>query len=131
VKDMTKIVSFSMSDEIVSNLDTIQKEMGFSGRSDAVRNAISILGEVYRARKQMRGYTRAILVVVHAEHSGEHIGDLRHKYASYIKLQLHDHLDNHQCMELFFLQGDGRELAKIVTAFDTTKGVRKTSLVVL
>ena len=61
------IVSISLNDDILSEIDKLQKTMGFSGRSEIIRAGIRNLISEEKQRENLSGNIHAILMVVHDE----------------------------------------------------------------
>ena len=59
------IVSISLNQEILSELDRLQKTMGFSGRSEAIRAGIRTFVSEEKQKSELTGNIHAILLVVH------------------------------------------------------------------
>ncbi len=59
------IVSISLNDEILSELDKLQSTMGFSGRSEAIRAGIRSFVSDEKQNSNLSGNIHAILLVVH------------------------------------------------------------------
>ena len=58
------LVSISLNDEILSELDRIQKTMGFSGRSEIIRAGIRNLVAEEKQHGALSGLIHAILMIV-------------------------------------------------------------------
>ena len=59
------IVSISLNDEILKQIDSLQKNLGFSGRSDAIRAGIRSFVSEEKQKEDLSGNVNAILLVVH------------------------------------------------------------------
>ena len=59
------IISISLNPEILSELDKLQKSMGFSGRSEAIRAGIRTFVSEEKQKSELDGNIHAILLVVH------------------------------------------------------------------
>ena len=57
------IVSISLNDEILSELDKLQSSMGFSGRSEAIRAGIRTFVSEEKQNSDLSGNIHAILLV--------------------------------------------------------------------
>ncbi len=125
------IVSLSLTENILSQMDRVRDEMGFSGRSDAVRAGIRLLVAEHEQRKALKGTIDATLVVVHEEGASDDVARVRHEHRKVIRTQLHDHLDSHMCVEIFMLRGDAREVRGLAQELSAAKGVARASLQVL
>ena len=61
------IISLSFPDQMIKEMDQIQKSGGFAGRSELVRSAIRLLLEDTKEKNALLGHTNAIIVVTHDE----------------------------------------------------------------
>ena len=71
------IVSLSFPDEMVKQVDQIQKSRGFAGRSELVRAAIRLLIEDTREKDSLKGTVVALLVVTHNQENEDPITSSR------------------------------------------------------
>ena len=62
------IVSISLNDEILKQIDNLQSTMGFSGRSDAIRAGIRSFGSEEKQKADLSGNVNAILLAVSYTH---------------------------------------------------------------
>jgi CopG family transcriptional regulator, nickel-responsive regulator len=116
------IVSLSLNDEILGQLDHLAKEQRFSGRSEAVRAAVRMFADEYQQKKKLTGTRSAVLLVTYEERYAEDFAVVRHKHLRIIRTQLHDHLDDHRCMELLLLRGDSKDIVKLSQDCSSIKG---------
>lgn len=123
-----KIVSLSMSEKMIGELDTLQMLLGFSGRSETVRAGIKSLISENKSLETLKGEIHAILLVVHDEHDEYTLMDVKHQYEKVIVTQIHNNLGNDSCLEVFVLKGDA---AKIKQLFRDFKGNDKMEYVKL
>lgn len=122
------IISISLPDSLVNEIDSLEKQAGFSGRSDLIRTAVQNLQSEHRSKAKLSGTIDAILMIKHNEKYSEDMLKLRHKHEHLIRTHLHTHLENHHCLELFMLKGQADQIKKLVELFETS---RKTELVKL
>ena len=120
---MNNILTISLDNNAVEQLDLLKKKLNYTGRSETVRAGLRLLSQEHTSQEQMKGKLTALLLLTHPESNDEDLGKIRHQYQKFIKTQLHDHLDNHRCMELLILNGDAKELVKIARAFGACRGV--------
>ena len=57
------IVSISLTEEILREIDALQKNLGFSGRSDAIRAGIRSFVSEEKQKENLSGNVNAILLV--------------------------------------------------------------------
>ncbi len=59
------IVSLSFPEQMIKDMDEIQKSLGFTGRSELVRAAIRLMLEHKKEKDSLHGQVTAILAVTH------------------------------------------------------------------
>ncbi len=115
------IVSISLNKRILNEIDEIQDEMGFSGRSEAIRAAIRLLMADRREKTDLKGVIDTTLLVTHDEKASEKVSKIRHDYQDLIKTQVHNHLENHKCLEIFVVKGEAKRIKNMTNAFQMDK----------
>lgn len=125
---MTEIISVSLDEKTRTDLDTLQKELGFSGRSETIRQCIRLFASEKKQSTKLNGEVNGVVLVVHPDDHTETISDIRHHYQGIVKTQIHNHLENHVCFELFMVKGAGEIVKNFVKALQAS---RKTELVKL
>ncbi len=125
------IVSLSLPDQMVKSMDEIQKSVGFSGRSELVRSAIRLMLEETREKESLRGPTSAILVVTHDKEDEESVTRIKHRFEEVVRTHVHSKVTQDDCVELFLVQGEGREVVAMSKAFQRDKGIRNVRLVAI
>lgn len=124
------IVSISLNQKILDEIDTLQNEMGFSGRSEAIRAGIRMLLADKREKDDLFGVIDATLLVIHDEKYSALVSKIRHDFQSLIKTQIHNHLENQKCLEIFVIKGDAEKIRKMTNTFETNKSLDYVKLVV-
>ncbi|HEX6067432.1 MAG TPA: CopG family ribbon-helix-helix protein [Nitrososphaera sp.] len=125
------IVSISLNDEIVAELDKMQKALGFSGRSEIVRAGIRTLLAEEKDRQSLSGSLYAILLAVHDEKSDDQVVQMEHDYDKLIGTHIHNKIDGDRCLEIFFLRGDASEIKNMTKKFQTNKKMDHVKLIAL
>lgn len=124
------IVSLSVPDDFLSELDSARLELGFKGRSETIRAALRAMLSDKKQRASLKGHVDAVMLVVHDDHDSQAFLSLRHKYGELVKTQLHNHLRSHKCLELLLLSGDARDITSFVKDLETSKKIDLVKLVV-
>ncbi len=115
------IVSISLNDEILSEVDKLKKSMGFSGRSEIIRAGIRNLISEEKQRSNLSGLIHAILMVVHDEESEQVVTGIKHNYEELIDTHLHSKIAGNKCMELFLLHGQADKVDVMTKDFKTNR----------
>jgi len=125
------IVSISLNDEILSELDNLQSSMGFSGRSEAIRAGIRTFVSEEKQKSDLSGNINAILLVVHNDEFDHAVSGITHNFEDLITTHLHSKIDKEKCMELFVINGDAEKVSTMTKDFQTNKNMDTVKLVAL
>ena len=125
------IVSISLNDEILKQIDSLQKNLGFSGRSDAIRAGIRSFVSEEKQKEDLSGNVNAILLVVHNDEYDNQVTGIKHSYEDLITTHLHSKIEGDKCMELFMLKGEANLVTDITKDFQTNKKMDTVKLVTL
>ena len=125
------IVSISLNEEILSELDKIQTSMGFSSRSEAIRAGIRTFVSEEKQKADLSGNIHAILLVVHNDQFDHVVSGITHNFEDLITTHLHSKIEKEKCMELFLINGDAQKVSTITKDFQTNKNMDTVKLVAL
>ncbi len=125
------IVSISLNDEILKQIDALQKNLGFSGRSDAIRAGIRSFVSEEKQKEDLSGNVNAILLVVHNDEYDNQVTDVKHSFEDLITMHLHSKIEGDKCMELFILKGESELVSDITKNFQINKKMDTVKLVAL
>ena len=125
------IVSISLTEEILKEIDSLQKNLGFSGRSDAIRAGIRSFVAEEKQKEDLSGNVNAILLVVHNDEYDNQVNGIKHSYEDLITTHLHSKIEGDKCMELFMLKGEAGYVSSITKDFQINKRMDTVKLVTL
>ena len=125
------IVSISLNDEILTELDKLQKSMGFSGRSEAIRAGIRTFVSEEKQKSDLSGNIHAILLVVHNDEFDHIVSGITHNFEDLIMTHLHSKIEKGKCMELFVIDGDAEKVSTMTKDFQVNKNMDTVKLVAL
>ena len=125
------IVSISLTEEIIREIDSLQKNLGFSGRSDAIRAGIRSFVSEEKQKENLSGNVNAILLVVHNDEYDNQVNGIKHSYEDLITTHLHSKIEGDKCMELFMLKGEADSVSSITKDFQINKRMDTVKLVTL
>ncbi|MFB6072512.1 MAG: CopG family ribbon-helix-helix protein [Halobacterium sp.] len=118
------VVSVSMPDELLERIDEFAEDHGYTGRSEVVREAArNLLGEFEDKQLEDRSLIGVVTVLFSYEDSTveERMMGLRHEYDGLVTSNVHNHVGDHYCMELFILEGRLEEISEFVGRVRATK----------
>lgn len=125
------IISVSLSDASLRELDRMRREMGFAGRSEIIRAGIRLFAQEEKQRTAARGRQSAILMVLHADEYDAQVAGIKQDYEDLVRTHLHNKIDGDRCVELFVLDGDGSRICEVTNGFRTNKRMDTVKLVML
>ena len=111
------VVSVSLTERNMEVLDRMQRSFGLTGRSEAVRACIRSAEDEVRDREGMKGHVEGVLIIVHESHRAPDLDDIRHTHQDIITTQIHSHLKNEKCLEVFIIDGDSEDVRTMISRF--------------
>lgn len=127
---MPRIISVSLSESLLEEVSRIQREMGFSGRSEVIRAGLRRLIAERRERERLSGRINSILLVVHEREDEDIVNRIKHEFDDVINTQLHSHLRGEKCLEIFILDGEAERIKEIVDCFETCGKMEYVKLII-
>lgn len=124
------IVSVSLNDNILEEMDSLQKEFGFSGRSELIRAGIRMLLTDKFEKGQLTGDVGCVLTVTHEEEDEESVTSIKHNFEDIIKTHLHCKLKKNKCLELFVLDGEASKVREMTRQFQMNEGMEHVKLII-
>lgn len=122
-------MSVSLNEGIITEMDKLQKALGFSGRSEIVRAGIRNMLSEEKQRNDLTGMLHSLLLVIHDEKSDDEISNMRHSYDRLINTHLHSKIDRNRCLEIFLLRGEAEEIRHMTRDFQSNKKMDNVRLI--
>jgi len=128
---MAKIISVSLSEKLLQEIDQLKDETGFSGRSDVIRASTRMLIADTQDKKNLEGDINSILILIHNQKSEDKVTEIKHDFEDIIETQIHSHLKEDKCLELFILEGDANRMNTLTKMFQTTRKIEYVRLITI
>ncbi len=125
-----KIISMSLDEKLLNEIDLLKDDLGFSSRSEVVRAGARLLLQDKKEKEKLVGHVHAVLVVVHNENFSHTLSTLRHKHEKIIKTQIHSDLDKEKCLQIFIIDGDAKQLKVFLREINKSKKAEFLKLIV-
>lgn len=125
------IVSISLNDDIIDDINKLQKELGFSGRSEIVRAGLRNIIAEQKERENLNGELTALLLIIHQERDDDQVTNMRHDYEEIITTHLHSKIDRDRCVEVFLLKGEAVLIRGMTKNFQTNKKLDHVKLITM
>lgn len=125
------VISISIDKSRLKELDSLQKKLEYSGRSELIRSAIHSfveekLGDTILDKNES---FNASLTVIVPEQGKKKMHDLEQEFSGIIKTHMHQCIANRKCMEVFLLEGKGRKIKGFVNGLEKIPKVENARLV--
>ena len=91
-KNMT-IISVSLNENILKDIEKIQNEHGYSGRSEIIRAGVRLLISESKDTEKLYGEINSILLVIHHHDSENAVSEIKHDFKDITKTQIHSHFE--------------------------------------
>jgi CopG family nickel-responsive transcriptional regulator len=115
------IISVSLNDKNIEEINRIQKEHGYSGRSEIIRAGLRLLISESKNSEKIFGEIKSILILIHNHDDEGVVSDIKHKFKGVIQTQIHSHFKEDKCLEIFVLEGNAENIKEMVRLLQTSK----------
>ncbi|MFB6151180.1 MAG: CopG family ribbon-helix-helix protein [Haloarculaceae archaeon] len=118
------VVSVSMPDELLERIDGFADEHGYTGRSEVVREAARKLMDEFEDKKLEDRELMGVVTVMFDYSSSaveQRMMNLRHDYEGLVASNVHSHVGDHYCLELFVLEGELEDISTFVGKIRATQ----------
>jgi CopG family nickel-responsive transcriptional regulator len=119
------VVSVSMPEQLIDRIDGFADEHGYTGRSEVLREAArNLLGEF--EDKDLEGRELMAVVTVMFDYGNDAVEQrmmkLRHQHDTLVESNVHNHVGDGYCTELFVLDGALEDISAFVGEIRATQG---------
>jgi len=114
------IVSISLNDKILEEVDRIQQDYGYSGRSEVIRAGARLLIAENKEKEKLSGIIDSIFLVIHDQEVENIVSDIKHKFEDITKTQIHSHLKKNKCLDIFILEGEANKIKAMFQHFQVS-----------
>lgn len=125
------IVSVSLNEKLLEEIDNIRDEIGFSGRSEVIRASARMLIADNKEKENLDGEINSILVLIHGQEVEDRVTEIKHDFEDIINTQIHSHLKENKCMEIFILDGMSDRIKELWKMFQKSRKIDYINLIVV
>ncbi len=125
------VISISLNEDIIREVNKLQQNLGFSGRSEIVRAGLRNMVADHKEIEELIGDIPALLLVVHDEENDGQVIQMRHDYEQVIKTHIHSKIDDERCVEVFLLKGNATLIKEMTKKFQTNKKLDHVKLIAM
>ncbi len=123
------IISISLNEKLLEEIDQLKEELGFSGRSEVIRTSTRMLIADNQEKKALKGDINSILILIHDQKAEDKVTEIKHDFEDIINTQIHSHLKDNKCLEIFIMEGDAQRTNMLRKLFQTSRKMDHVKLV--
>ena len=121
-----EIITVSMTNSDLEELELLKKLGKFANRSDVVRHAVKSLMSEHRSLEKLKGVVTAVVTAVyHKTGKGHNIGKVQHEYRKLIAATIHAHTNDGHCTEVMIVTAAAEKVREFHKKFRAQKKVMK------
>lgn len=122
------VISISLTKELLTRVDEIIQEKGYSSRSEAIRDAVRQYLSDYDLSRFTQGTITATVTVI-SEHETHDIDEkltrLRHQHDNIVTGNMHLHIGGNHCLEVFITKGKAEEIMDFISRIRALKDIQQ------
>jgi len=122
------IISISLTSELLRKLDDFMQERGYSSRSEVIRDAVRDLLSEFELKRFEEGKVTATITVIseHEMHKvDERLMRLRHEHDEIVSSNMHIHLGETYCLEVFITEGEVKKVLDFISKIRAMRGIKQ------
>ena len=123
---MVEIISLSLSEELLKELDNVLGKDHCANRSEVIRQAVRNYLLEYNKLDNVKGNVIATITVLYAKTGkNEELFQVQHEFGDMITAYLHSHLADEDCLEVMVVKGSSNRLKNLIDALKANKPVKQ------
>lgn len=123
-ENKAEIISLSLPKSLTDQIDGIQNKIGFSSRSEVVRNAIRSYISELRTQEPVGDPLEGAIMIFYDHKATAGLSEIKHNQLKLIKAFIHSHFDTKdKCLEVLVVSGSNKKIKKLIKSIKSQKGV--------
>ena len=107
------VVSVSLPDHLVKEVDRFIHSHGYSGRSDFIRAALRDFVQTVAGEEKRAGRRSATLTALYPVALERRVGEVAHDFSGVITSTMHAHVGNGRCLTVYIAEGDVERIREL------------------
>ncbi|MDH5811309.1 MAG: CopG family ribbon-helix-helix protein [Candidatus Verstraetearchaeota archaeon] len=123
------VISLSIPDDLLAELDKLLGREWCASRSEVLRQALRKYISEYRGIESLKGRVVATLTVLYQKNEkGEEQLRLQHEFGDIISAFFHFHVNEDACLEVIVVRGEAQRLRGLIDGLKANRSVRQINL---
>lgn len=121
----TEILSFSLPAELVRKLDALSTAIGYSTRSELIRDGVRLLLKENEKLDGMRGAAEGVIILLYDHAAENRVSELRHGFTDVFRSYTHCDFEvkSTRCCEILVFRGPADRVRKAIEGLQATRNV--------
>jgi CopG family transcriptional regulator, nickel-responsive regulator len=126
------IISLSIPDILLDQIDQRINEKGFVSRSEIIRQSLRLFLEEDFKIDELEGKIAATITIIYKEKADRRrILDAQHIYAGLVSTFLHAHIHEGLCLEVIILKGEALTVRKFIDNLKSNEQISQIKTLVI
>ena len=126
------VISLSIPDALLEQVDSTINERGFASRSEITRQALRMFLKEDAQIENVEGEILATATIIYKEHANrQRLLDAQHVYSGLVSTFLHAHIHEGYCLEVIILKGQAKTIRKFTNTLRTNEQITKLNITIL
>ena len=126
------IISLSIPDALLKQVDATITERGFASRSEITRQALRLFLKEDIQIEKLEGEIVATATIIYKEKADrKRLLDAQHVYSGLVSTFLHAHIHEGYCLEVIILKGQAKTIRKFTNTLRTNEQITKLNITIL
>lgn len=126
------IVSISIPEKLLENLEESLQERGFASRSEIIRQAIRDFIMERKDLKKLEGEVIATITIVYEKITKKSkMLDVQHQFGELISTFLHAHVDSSNCLEVMVVRGEAVTIQYLIDSLKSNEMIQQVKVALL
>ncbi|MEM2144122.1 MAG: nickel-responsive transcriptional regulator NikR [Candidatus Jordarchaeaceae archaeon] len=126
------VVSITLPEELLEQFEKFMETRGYYSRSEAFRDAIRNLIAESEINKGGTEKSAATIMVINEYRRSDvenRISELRHEFDEIIIENIHRHIKDQYCLEIFIAEGESRKILDLMGRIRGLRGIQQVKAV--
>jgi CopG family nickel-responsive transcriptional regulator len=126
------IVSISLPERIINDIEHALSELGFMSRSELIRDAVREFLREKKKLEDVKGTVEGVITLLYNHEVASKVSEVRHRYMGIFRSFMHSdfNIDNCSCCEVLLFSGKAITIRKAYYELKAIKGVDETHIYV-
>ncbi len=124
------VMSISVTEPFIQDLEACQKNMKYANRSELVRDALRLFISENKVLDSLEGAVEGAMLLLYSHSAGRMVSDIRHENMDIIISFMHNDFNqtSDSCCEVLMFSGDSDKVKNLVRSLKAIKNVEKVEI---